>query len=136
MRNTIRFLGIIALVAVIGFMAACKEEDKGPLAGTKWVSKVTNSTNRATNTYSFTDSSSGRYTRSGQYYDVFTKKWTNYAATGNFSFTYEYSEKDKAGAINANDGNKRAFKISGDTMTVARVNNAGTDAGIGTYTRE
>jgi hypothetical protein len=138
MKNFTKLLGIIAIVAVIGFsMTSCKdEEDEGPLGGTKWVSRVTNSTNRAVNTFSFTSSSKGNYSRSGQYLDYFTNKWTNYATTSDFSFTYKYSEKDKAGTIETNDNQQRAFRISGNTMTVYRVNNAGTDAGIGTYTRE
>jgi hypothetical protein len=136
-EHLVRLFGIIALVAVIGFsMVACKEEDEGPLTGTTWVYKVTNSTNRATNTYSFNDSSKGNYTLSGQYLDYFTNKWTNYAPTSNFSFTYVFSEEDQAGSIDTNDGNKRAFTISGNTMTVVRVRNDGSNVGIGTYTRQ
>jgi hypothetical protein len=138
MKNFTKLFGIIDIMAIIVFsMTACKEEEKdGPLAGTRWVAKVTNSTNRATNTYTFSDSSKGNYSISGQYLDYFTNRWTDYPTTGNFSFTYEFSEEKQAGAIYANDGNKRGFTISGNTMTIARANNAGTDIGVGTYTRE
>jgi len=130
-----RILAIIAIVAVIVFLMVGCEEDKGPLGGTKWVSKVDSSIFKTTATYSFNDSSKGNYSYSGQEYNSTKKRWENIIPV-NRSFTYVYSEKDKKGSIDENDNYKRAFTISGNTMTVVRVNNAGTNASTYSYTRQ
>jgi hypothetical protein len=114
------------VLLVFGFMlAACdnpNSEETGPLVGTSWEMKYITSGSygiNQTNTYSFTGSSTGKFTRTGWY--RINNKITNYTGNEDFGFTYVYSPEMKTGAITENGATtpRGVFSISGDFRTLS-----------------
>jgi len=107
MKNTIKFLGIIAFVAIIGFsMAACGDDSggggggggSGGLSGTTWNC----TTPGVTATLTFTSSS--------------RVKLEYYGQTDNGTYTFNGS----SGTINWDDGERDTFTVNGNSLTMGQ----------------
>jgi hypothetical protein len=112
------------VLLVFGCMlVACdnpNSEETGPLVGTSWERKYTTSGSygiNQTNTYSFTGSSTGKFTRTGWY--KINNKTTYYNGGEDYNFTYNYSPEMKTGAIIQNGTTTGVFTISGDFKTLS-----------------
>ena len=107
MKNTIKFLGIIALVAIVGFsMAACKDDDDGvkapPIVGS-WG-------NNSQQVWTFNSNGSATFVSPG--IDVPTTINYTYSIDGTTLTTintaYDYTETWN-------------FSINGNTLTMTRI---------------
>jgi len=105
MKNTIKFLGIIALVAIVGFsMAACKDDsgDKDPPIIGSWG-------NNSQQVWTFNNNGTATFVTPG--IDVPTT----------INFTYSIDGNEITTINTANDySNTYVFSISGNTLTMTQ----------------
>jgi hypothetical protein len=117
MKNKWFLVPVVLLV--VGFMVVgCDNgEETGPLVGTSWERKYIASDINQTNTYSFTGSSTGKFTRTGWWKSG--NKTNNYNGSEDYNFTYNYSPEMKTGAIIRNGATTGVFSISADFKTLS-----------------
>jgi len=115
MKNMIKFFGVIALVAVIGFsMAGCKEDETDPTPQTV--------------TYEG-DAGGVRYTLK------ITENTARYTAQSGDSYELTVSTKKSTGTVEKNEGGTLTLKPSrGATTFTATVSSSGIDRMSGTIT--